>query len=1013
MPDKKSCLQVNLRVIFVVLVLASFWIDRRTASASANLDESPSALSIGPTGKQASVETLSPVYADWYVLFGLAALAGLLLVSTRSQKKLQESRARLQAVVDTLEDGVVVIDESGCIESINPAALRLFGYQPDELIGKNVSSLIPEPDRSKHEKQNSHDTIGGTTLVIGVGREVHARRKDGSTFPVELSVVEMRLGGERHFTGIIRDISKRKVRIENLNKANAELRLTALVAQETENAVIITDRDGHILWVNNGFSKITEYAFKEVIGRRPNEFLQGPDTDRALVKRMGKALRSGKGVKEEIVNYTKSGRPYWVSLQIAPVIDEEGKITRFVALEDDITERRRTVFELQTAKNAAEEANRAKSSFLATMSHEIRTPMNGVVGMIDVLRRTPLDDNQRDLMENVQESAFALLTIIDDILDVSKIEAGRLELERAPVSLGRLVETVSETVLPMARRKGIELLIYNDPLTPTLYADAVRLRQILFNLLGNAVKFTGNDQHRSGRIVVTSECRSLSQDRVELNLQVRDNGIGMNAETQERLFQPFVQGESSTTRRFGGTGLGLTICRRLTDMMGGTVIVESRVGEGSNFFVRLTCDVATEEKPQRAFNLSGVSILLVTLNKDEVPRSILERYLTAAGVSVALASSEDHIARLVNDFTRRNQGLVVVMDKHGNPGSAEAMRERIRQDAAVLNPRFVMITRGRRRGFRQETVDTLTLDLDAMRFENLLRAVAVAAGRASPEHDVPSVKLGAELLPIDAESKGTRGLILVAEDNETNQKVFSHQIRMLGHTCEIVGNGRVAVESWRQGRYALILTDCHMPEMDGYELVRMIRQEEGENQHIPIVGVTADALKGTKERCLAAGMDDYLPKPIQLNELQQKIDKWLPQEPAPKPPVQTVSVAPIDSDNEVVDPTALKEVLGIEDQSLLLDFYTDFLRTGEESVKAVRAAYSSRQSDEVGALAHRLKSSARAVGAHALADCCLALEQAGKSGDWPIIDKQIGALPSHFGDVQKWIGDFSAHLSER
>jgi CheY-like chemotaxis protein/HPt (histidine-containing phosphotransfer) domain-containing protein len=533
------------------------------------------------------------------------------------------------------------------------------------------------------------------------------------------------------------------------------------------------------------------------------------------------------------------------------------------------------------------------------------------------------------------------------------------------------------------------------------------------NLLGNAVKFTGDDQSRPGQIVIYTEARALPDDKVALEIRVQDNGIGMSEEAQTRLFHPFVQGENSTTRRFGGTGLGLSICRRLIDMMGGTISAESRPGEGSTFFVRLVCDIAPEEKPERVFNFSGVNVLVLSPIQHKLPGTIIERYLSTTGARVALACQQEHLARLAHDLAKDNQSFVAIMDKHNNLGMAEALRERIRQESASVQPRFIMLSRRGRRGFYSESDDTIIVNLEAMRLETFLHAVACASGRASPEFDESQAQLACGESPSAAGPPLDGALILVAEDNQTNQKVFAHQIARLGHPCEIVENGRLALERWRQGNYALLLTDCHMPEMDGYELARAIRQEQSENRRIPIIAITADALKGTKELCLAAGMDDYLPKPIQLNELQQKLKTWLPQRgltatihenPAPAMPV---------SDPQVVDPGALSEVLGLEDKRLFADFYQDFLRSGEESVSAVRAAYDGRQSREVGALAHRLKSSARTIGARALADCCLALELAGKLADWTAIDKHMVELRNHFGAVQQWIQQFSAEVGER
>ncbi len=356
------------------------------------------------------------------------------------------------------------------------------------------------------------------------------------------------------------DITERR-QIEN------ELRMKSLVAAETDSGVVITDLEQRIKWVNPGFTAITGFNFNEVIGKNREISARSRD-GKDVLWNISEAIRKRERIETDITNYHKSGRSYTLHLEIMPVKNDFGEVIEFIALEKDVTEQRRSQALIKEAKEAAEAANQAKSSFLAAMSHEIRTPLNGVVGSIDLLSHTRLESNQLDMIRTVQDSASTLLGIIDNILDFSKIEAGRLEIAQEPISIRQVVESCVESLHPVAIKKDVELFVFCDPVIPEVLGDPVRIRQILFNLIGNAIKFSAGMSDRKSRVEVNALLDRREGKTLQLRLQVRDNGIGIAPDVQSQLFKPFTQAENSTTRRFGGTGLGLVISNRLVNLMG-------------------------------------------------------------------------------------------------------------------------------------------------------------------------------------------------------------------------------------------------------------------------------------------------------------------------------------------------------------------------------------------------------------------------------------------------------------
>jgi signal transduction histidine kinase/CheY-like chemotaxis protein/HPt (histidine-containing phosphotransfer) domain-containing protein len=657
--------------------------------------------------------------------------------------------------------------------------------------------------------------------------------------------------------------------------------------------------------------------------------------------------------------------------------------------------------QLEQAKLDAEQASRAKSAFLATMSHEIRTPMNGVIGMVDVLAHSHLSEHQTELVGTIRESATALLRIIDDILDFSKIEAGRLEIERAPVCVTDLVEGLCNSLVPVAARRAVDLSLFVSPEIPErVLSDDMRLRQVLYNLVGNAIKFSGGRPQQRGRVSVRVEVAGTAPLR--LAFTVSDDGIGMAPETLDNLFTPFAQADITTTRRFGGTGLGLAICKRLVDLMQGEMAVTSRLGEGSIFTVSVPFEVAAEQPAHILPDLSGLHCIVV--ESSGFNANDLAIYLEHAGAQVHLAADAAAAAQIAVTLT----GPVVAIH-----GSVRERREATLHEALASAPnlRRVLISRGRRRRARLKTPDTVTLDGDALRRQAFLRAVAVAAGRASPETLHPR---SAEELPgawarppsiAKARAQGT--LILVAEDDEVNQKVILQQLGLLGFAAEIAGNGREALRMWREGHYALLLTDLHMPEMDGYALVETIRREETGRSRMPILALTANALRGEANRARAVGMDEYLTKPVQLQLLQAALRQWLP-----RAGVETVSgTQPKEVSGRhaecVVDVGVLQGLVG-DEPATVREFLCDYLASARRLSSELRRACATGNTHEVAAIAHKLKSSSRAVGAIELGDRCAELENAGKAGNRPAIVQRMTRFEAALASVEAEIAGLTA-----
>ncbi|MBD2111775.1 MULTISPECIES: response regulator [Cyanophyceae] len=780
--------------------------------------------------------------------------------------------------------------------------------------------------------------------------------------------------------------------IEQMQQADLErqrlretLRLQERAIAASSNGIVITDArqpDNPVIYVNPAFERITSYAAAEALGRNCR-FLQGGKHDQPGLETLRQAMASGQGCTIEAINYRKDGQQYWNQLSISPIYDPQGQLTHFVGIQTDISDRKlaeaqlhQHLQDLDQARCAAEAANQAKSEFLAMMSHEIRTPMNAVIGMTGLLLDTPLTDQQRDFVETTRNASDALLTIINDILDFSKIESGKLDLETQPFNLRTCLEEAMDLLAAKASGKGLELAYLLPPQVPQhLMGDVSRLRQVLVNLVNNAIKFTSH-----GEVIVSVQAQpQTTSDQVTLQVAVKDTGIGIPAARLHRLFQPFSQVDASTTRQFGGTGLGLAISKRLCELMGGTLWVESIEGQGSTFY--FTLQATLDPQPPRlvgsppAHSLQGRRLLVVDDNATN--RKILQLQLQGWGMAVVTVDSG--LAALKALETQRFDLAILDMQMPGMDGLAlaEALHQRSMERSLPL----VMLTSlGWHHSIAQQSLFAAYLTKPVK--QNQLMTALAAALAKQPEAVRVSPRPRLALMDVDLGRRCPQR-ILLAEDNVVNQKVALQILRHLGYRADVAANGYEVLDALGQQPYDLVLMDVQMPEMDGLAAARQIVQR-WPTRRPRLVAVTANAMQGDREQCLQAGMDDYISKPIRLEELIRVLEAG-----APVPAL-------------AVDLMALRTFATTVggDPSFMADLIVSYLGSADQLMADMLNALAQHDWLTLQRAAHTLKSSSASVSADHLAVLCRDLEATLRQAPSPIVANQVEVIRYALAEVK-------------
>jgi two-component system sensor histidine kinase/response regulator len=904
----------------------------------------------------------------------------------KAEREAKRMRSLLDSIIENLPTAVFLKDAQDMKYVLwNKASEQLFGYTNSEVIGKTAYDLFP-PDQVESFVEQDQAILQDGSLLDIPEESVDTKHAGSRIVHTKKLPILEDDGTQRYLLGISEDITARKKAEQDLiaarEAAAGEANKLRTMIQGMDAGIVVADANDVITEVNNWFLDRVGATKEELIDKN----LFGCHKDEVSSARLRQLLsdyRSGRLRTGTVSHSEFAGMK--VALRVQPIFNE-GEYMGVILNVTDVTD-------LIEAKTTAESASRAKSDFLASMSHEIRTPMHGVIGMTELLSQTSLTEEQREYLNIIRMSGDSLLSLINDILDFSKIEAGKFELEKVDFSLRQTVGETMESLAVQADNKGLELAFRVSPEVPDLLeGDPIRLRQIIVNLVGNAIKFTDR-----GEVFVNVGLESEEQEEASLHFTVSDTGIGIPPDKQADIFHSFTQVDTGMSRKYGGTGLGLAITSRLVAMMDGRLWVESELGKGSSFhFVtkfRLRQRVAPPlQHSQKIVDLNGLPVLVVDDNATN--RRILEEILMGFGMKPTCVSGAE--TALAAAQVAQNLGApfpLTIVDAQMPETDGFELSEKIAKMAGAQRPTIMMLTSLGRRGDAERCRQ---LGISAylkkpIKQSELFDAIQVTFGM-SRQTGEPNNLVTRHTL----RERMRRLFILLVEDNLVNQTLATRLLEKRGYSVFIAGNGKEALYALEKSNFDIILMDVEMPEMNGFEATRAIRKrEESSGSHVPIIAMTAHAMTGDRDKCLEAGMDDYVSKPVSSEELFATIEKYVGETSAVGAPTQQ---------GTPVDRTKLMERMG-GDMELLEELFTIFSEESTKLLNKIKEAVANNRCDVLQKEAHTLKGSVGNFEATQAAEAALRLEKMGRDGN-------LAGAPEALADLERELSHVRDHLSQ-